>query len=250
MTCSQHVRSAEESRPHERRGAGAAALLIGFVSACRLGDLISPAPPLAQLAVSPTNVVDSASAGSVVAHTANLTVANAGPGSLSWVVRAAQRSAWLALGSTRGTAPDTVTVTLSPAGLPVGTYTDTLIVTSDLAATPVRVPVQFAIVPSGTATQLAFTVQPSSTPAGAVITPAVQVTALDAQGRAAVAFAGTVTVAMGQHSGQVSLSGTTTVVAVNGVATFETSASTGRGPATPLRPHRRVSRERRAPPLP
>src|SRR5207253_7021488 len=50
----------------------------------------------------------------------------------------------------------------------------------------------FDITP-GTATQLAFTVQPSNTVAGAVISPAVQVTALDPAGNPVPGFTGSVT---------------------------------------------------------
>src|SRR5213079_2479687 len=77
----------------------------------------------------------------------------------------------------------------------------------------------FDIIP-GTATQLAFTVQPSNTVAGAAINPAVQVTALDAAGNPVPSFTGSVTVALGTNPGGSTLSGTTTVAAVNGVASF------------------------------
>src|SRR5207253_1215811 len=77
----------------------------------------------------------------------------------------------------------------------------------------------FDIIP-GTATQLAFTVQPSNTVAGAAISPAVQVTALDPAGNPVPSFTGSVTVALGTNPGGSTLSGTTTVAAVNGVATF------------------------------
>src|SRR5213078_4027722 len=73
---------------------------------------------------------------------------------------------------------------------------------------------------AGTATQLAFTVQPSNTVAGVAINPAVQVTALDAAGNPVPSFTGSVTVALGTHPGGSMLSGTTTVAAVNGVASF------------------------------
>ncbi|PYP00038.1 MAG: hemagglutinin, partial [Gemmatimonadetes bacterium] len=87
----------------------------------------------------------------------------------------------------------------------------------------------FAPVPStafdvtpGTATQLAFTVQPSNTMAGAVITPAVQVSALDGAGNLVPSFTGNMTVALGNNPGGSTLGGTTTVAAVGGVATFST----------------------------
>src|SRR5207253_4421023 len=54
----------------------------------------------------------------------------------------------------------------------------------------------FDIIP-GTATQLAFTVQPSTTVAGAAISPAVQVTALDPAGNLVPGFTGSVTVSLG-----------------------------------------------------
>src|SRR5438045_4470213 len=77
----------------------------------------------------------------------------------------------------------------------------------------------FDITPA-TATQLAFTVQPSNTVAGAAISPAVQVTALDPAGNPVPTFTGSVTVALGGHTGDRPLSGTTVVAAVNGVGTF------------------------------
>src|SRR5256885_236178 len=77
----------------------------------------------------------------------------------------------------------------------------------------------FDIIP-GTATQLAFTVQPSTTVAGAAISPAVQVTALDPAGNLVPSFTGSITVALGNNPGGSTLGGTTTVAAVNGVARF------------------------------
>src|SRR5207245_998796 len=48
---------------------------------------------------------------------------------------------------------------------------------------------------AGTATQLVFSVQPSTSTAGAAITPAVEVTAQDAGGNTATGFTGNITVA-------------------------------------------------------
>src|SRR5207253_2607549 len=96
---------------------------------------------------------------------------------------------------------------------------------------------------AGTATQLVFSVQPSSTTAGATITPAVQVTALDASNNTATGFTGNVTVAIGTNPGSGTLAGTATVAASAGVATFAnlsidktgtgyTLTATGAGSAT------------------
>src|SRR6266700_933495 len=79
----------------------------------------------------------------------------------------------------------------------------------------------FDITP-GTATQLAFTVQPSTTVAGATISPAVQVTALDPAGNPVPSFTGNVSVVLGNNPGGSTLGGTTTLATVNGVASFST----------------------------
>src|SRR5256886_151890 len=75
---------------------------------------------------------------------------------------------------------------------------------------------------AGTATQLVFSVQPSSTTAGVTITPAVQVTALDASNNTATGFTGNVTLAIGTNPGSGTLAGTATIAASAGVATFAT----------------------------
>src|SRR4029077_7604256 len=72
----------------------------------------------------------------------------------------------------------------------------------------------------GTASQLVFTVQPTTTVAGATITPAIEVTAQDTHGNTATAFTGSVTVAIGTNPGGGALSGATTVAAGGGIATF------------------------------
>ncbi len=80
-----------------------------------------------------------------------------------------------------------------------------------------------ALVLRPAATQLAFTVQPSTTLPLMTIHPAVQVTALDAAGTPATSYNGPVTIAIGNNGGLLvpgTLSGTKTVTAVNGVATF------------------------------
>ncbi len=70
------------------------------------------------------------------------------------------------------------------------------------------------------ATQLRFTVQPTSTQAGLTITPPVQASALDANGTLVTSFSGAITVAIGTNPAAGTLSGTLTVNATNGVATF------------------------------
>src|SRR5216117_1786626 len=84
----------------------------------------------------------------------------------------------------------------------------------------------------GPATQLEFTVEPTTATAGAALAPSLRVTALDAAENMVPTFTGNVTVAFGGTSGEGStLGGTATVAAVNGVATFVdlTVSQTGTG---------------------
>ena len=74
--------------------------------------------------------------------------------------------------------------------------------------------------PPPPATQLRFTVQPTTTQAGQAISPAAQVTALDASGAVVSSFTGAITVAIGTNPASGTLSGTRTVNGSNGVASF------------------------------
>ena len=70
------------------------------------------------------------------------------------------------------------------------------------------------------ATQLVFTVQPTTTVLGRAIAPMVRVSARDAQGKPTVSLTGEVTVALAVNPGGAVLGGSRTATAVNGVATF------------------------------
>jgi len=78
----------------------------------------------------------------------------------------------------------------------------------------------FFTITAGTATQLIFTLQPSTTTVNGTIAPNVEVTARDAQGNTATAFTGSVTVAIATNPSSGALSGMTTVAAVGGIASF------------------------------
>ena len=73
---------------------------------------------------------------------------------------------------------------------------------------------------AGAATQLAFTVMPSTTAANAAMSPAVQVTVQDALGNRILAATNAVTVAIGTNPSAGVLAGTRVVNAVSGVASF------------------------------
>src|SRR5207302_10051424 len=93
--------------------------------------------------------------------------------------------------------------------------------TASASGVPSVTSTAFDVTP-GTATQLAFTVQPANTVAGAVISPAVQVTALDAAGNPVPGYSGNVAVTLGNNPGGSTLGGTTSVATVSGVASFST----------------------------
>ena len=109
----------------------------------------------------------------------------------------------------------------------VATFND---LTIDKAASGYRVAVTSAglapdtsdafSITAGTATQLLFTVQPTSVAAGVAIAPAIRVTALDAQGNIATGFVGNVALAIATNPSGGVLTGVATVAAANGVATF------------------------------
>jgi hypothetical protein len=99
------------------------------------------------LAVSPGFVHDSANFGDVTPLTDTLTVGISGGGALTWT--ASEGSLWLGISTGSGSAPPNspVVVTLRPAGLPAGTYKDTIVFRSPEATNdPVKIPVQFDVV--------------------------------------------------------------------------------------------------------
>ncbi len=76
---------------------------------------------------------------------------------------------------------------------------------------------------TSTATQLAFTVQPTSpTQAGVVFSPTVTVTAQDSLGNTATGFSSNITVALFTNPHGGTLNGTKTIAAVGGIAQFST----------------------------
>ena len=99
--------------------------------------------------LAPGQVQDSAPVGSMAATADSLSVANGGPGTLSWVAHLANGESWLAfVGPNSGTAPATLRIAFNPAGLPTGVYRDTVVVDAENAAnSPGRVPLEFTVHP-------------------------------------------------------------------------------------------------------
>jgi len=118
-----------------------------LVSQCKVDKLIGP-PNGGVLTLNPLSVSDSAPLGSTGARTERLIVGNGATGRITWTATTAHGSAWLHLAAATGTAPDTLPLTLMPAGLALGTYRDTVVVTgSGSSEGELRVPVQFTVQP-------------------------------------------------------------------------------------------------------
>lgn len=143
----------------------------------------------------------------------------------------------LALGANPGGGTLAGTITVA-AVLGVATFTDLSIdksgagysLTASASSAATGASASFDVTPD-VASQLVFTVQPSSPFQGSAIIPAVQVSARDRFGNPATAFGGNVTIAIGANPGNGTLAGTTTSAAVSGIATFSDlridSAGTG-----------------------
>ncbi|MEE8115770.1 MAG: hypothetical protein V3T28_01575, partial [Gemmatimonadales bacterium] len=132
------------------RRLGIAVVLVAtaiLVQTCKLDELVT-SPDSGTLALSPVQLLDSAAVGSRSVLVRTLEITHTGPSALSWTARRAQGSAWLVLSATNGTAPSTESVFLNPAGLPVGVYYDTIIVSlASSPSDPTRIPVRFTIRP-------------------------------------------------------------------------------------------------------
>jgi hypothetical protein len=97
------------------------------------------------LSVTPTSIHDSANVGDMTPRVDSLIVRNSGGGTITWT--ATKSHPWVTLSQSAGSAPpnDTVVVTMSPAGLPSGTYRDTIVFRSPQTTEPRKIPVQLDI---------------------------------------------------------------------------------------------------------
>ena len=106
---------------------------------------VDPAPAPA-LSVTPSSLSFAAVQGGSNPATKSLAVANTGGGTLSFSV--SDDAAWLAVTPASGSAPQSLTVSASTAGLTAGTYTGTVTVTAIGAqGSPASVPVTFTVGP-------------------------------------------------------------------------------------------------------
>src|SRR4029077_7055889 len=96
-------------------GIAAATLLV---SQCKIDKLIGP-PGSGVLTLAPLSLADSAPLGSTAARPQRLVVGNGATGRITWTAATAHNSSWLHLSAASGTAPDTLPLTLLPAGLAI-----------------------------------------------------------------------------------------------------------------------------------
>jgi hypothetical protein len=103
------------------------------------------APPVdPTIGVSPASFSFTATAGGANPANQSLSISNTGGGTLSW--SASDNATWLTLSPLSGTAPSTVTVSVSIAGLAAGTYNGTITITAAGATnSPVNVPVTLTV---------------------------------------------------------------------------------------------------------
>ena len=84
--------------------------------------------PSATIAASPASLQFTATAGGASPAAQSVQITNSGTGTLAW--SATSSASWLSLSPASGTAPSTLSVSASPAGLAAGTYTGTIQITS------------------------------------------------------------------------------------------------------------------------
>ena len=132
-----------------RRLASLAVLLAASsVATCRLDDLLTPGE-IGALAATPTELADSALAGSTALRQYDVALRVDGTGErLRFAVAAELGSSWIVLGPATGTAPGTYSLSVDPTGLAVGEYVDTIRFTAEGPdAKQLRVPVRFKLLP-------------------------------------------------------------------------------------------------------
>src|SRR5207249_4043996 len=104
-------------------------------------SLTVTAPP--EIAYSPSSLTFASQQGSSPANQ-SLTISNSGGGTLAWT--ATKTASWLTLSATSGTAPSTITISASQAGMAAGTYQTTVSIAATGASnTPLSVAVTFTV---------------------------------------------------------------------------------------------------------
>jgi uncharacterized protein (TIGR03437 family) len=172
---------------------------------------IMAAAPGASLAAAPSSLQFADTAGGAIPAAQSIQISNGGTGTLAWT--ATSNESWLTVSPASGTAPSTVTVSVSPAGMTAGSYTGAVTITASGASNS---PLSVAVTLTVTAAAPSLTVAPQSlaftyTAGGAV--PAAQ------------------TVSIGNSAGN-SGAGTLTWTATSSQSWLSVSPASGTAPST------------------
>src|SRR5439155_24083868 len=124
------------------------ALSLFLIATCQVDKLTTTPPSIATLHVAPTQIRDSAAAGSTAGRADIVAVDNAGQGTLSWSAGLKLGGQWLSVSPSGGVAPTKLRLSFNPVGLPTGVYRDTLLVNGENAdSSPARVLIEFVVHP-------------------------------------------------------------------------------------------------------
>jgi glucose/arabinose dehydrogenase/PKD repeat protein len=188
----------------------------GPISGHVLGTPSAPPPPA--LAVSPSSLSFSATAGGANPASKSLSVTNTGGGTLTFT--ASDNASWLTVTPGSGTAPATLSAAVDVTGLAAGTYNGTITVTaSGASGSPATIPVT-------------LTVDPGTPPPGGLVgawafDEASGPTATDASGRGNTGTISGATRTTGHSGGGLSFDGVNDWVTVPDAASLDlTSAMT------------------------
>ena len=155
---------------------GATAMLSVSV-ACHLDMLLKPSnTPRPSLTVAPTEVVDSARAGSREVRNVPVTISNSGAGTFTW--SASDRSAWIRLDPQDGAVPGSFTISLDPQGMAPGVYEgEVTVITKDAAdSQATAIPVTFKVQKPGLSVTPTSIEHATNANSGATFTETMQIT--------------------------------------------------------------------------
>ena len=120
---------------------------IGVTNASGYDAINIMAAPAATIAAAPTSLQFAHAVGGTTPAAQSIQVTNSGAGTLNWSATAS--ATWLSVAPVLGTAPSTLSVLVSPAGLSAGTYTGSVQISAAGASnSPVSVTVTLTVVPA------------------------------------------------------------------------------------------------------
>jgi uncharacterized protein (TIGR03437 family) len=109
--------------------------------------IIAAAPNPSTIAAAPASLQFAYTTGGAVPSAQSIQITNSGSGTLAWTATAS--ASWLSVSPASGTAPSTLSISISPARLAAGTYSGNIQITSSGASnTPLSVVVSLTVTPA------------------------------------------------------------------------------------------------------